>query len=197
MDVPAPLPLALEVPPEPEVTHSPALSLFARPGDGRLNMRRVAVLAAHGVRSSSVASVRDLLMENGVLVVVVAPRIGPVTASDGEPLQAAASFETTPSVLYDGVVLADGEESVEGLLRDGRTLEFVKDQYRHCKTILALGASSSILTRCGIDGSLPGGGTDPGVLSAPDDRSTDHLSAFLAALGRHRHWERDRDPPLI
>ena len=37
------------------------------------------------------------------------------------------------------------------LRADGRTLEFIKDQYRHCKPILAVGASDQLLTACGID----------------------------------------------
>ena len=31
------------------------------------------------------------------------------------------------------------------LAQDGHTMEFIKDQFRHCKTILALGASQLLL----------------------------------------------------
>src|SRR6186713_247278 len=46
--LPAPLPRALEKPAKPEVTKSPALSLLARPGDGSLRGRKVAILVAPG-----------------------------------------------------------------------------------------------------------------------------------------------------
>ena len=49
------------------------------------------------------------------------------------------------SVLYDALVLPEGAEAVDALRADGHTLEFIKDQYRHCKPILALGASEQLL----------------------------------------------------
>src|SRR4051812_28040744 len=47
--MPAPLPLALPNPAKPEVKKSPALSLMARPGDGTLKGRKIALLVAPGV----------------------------------------------------------------------------------------------------------------------------------------------------
>ncbi|HVZ36021.1 MAG TPA: catalase, partial [Polyangiaceae bacterium] len=44
MSLPKPLPRALKRPPEPEVTESPALSLFALPGNGSIATRRIAIL---------------------------------------------------------------------------------------------------------------------------------------------------------
>src|SRR5687768_10786912 len=49
IDVPKPLPKALKTVPQPEVKVSPPLSLFARPGDGSIKTRRVAILVADGV----------------------------------------------------------------------------------------------------------------------------------------------------
>lgn len=51
-EVPAPLPLAIDEPPDPEVKVSPALSLFARPGDGSICTRHVAILVADGVNGA-------------------------------------------------------------------------------------------------------------------------------------------------
>jgi len=52
--------------------------------------------------------------------------------------------------LYDAAMgqpskAPDGTDAVTALRADGRTLEFIKDQYRHCKPILALGASGQLL----------------------------------------------------
>ena len=52
--------------------------------------------------------------------------------------------------------------SHHALRADGRTLEFIKDQYRHCKPILAVGAGGQLLTACGIETALPDGPPDPG-----------------------------------
>ena len=48
-EMPAPMPKVLETEVKPEVAKSPALSLFARPGDGSIRARRVAILVADGV----------------------------------------------------------------------------------------------------------------------------------------------------
>ena len=42
---------------------------------------------------------------------------------------------------WDGVVIPGGDAGLAGL---GQAVDFVKDQYRHCKTILVLGAASSL-----------------------------------------------------
>src|SRR3569623_645711 len=48
MAVPEPLPRALKRLPKPEIQRSPALSLLARPGDGSIRTRRVAILVPGG-----------------------------------------------------------------------------------------------------------------------------------------------------
>ena len=52
-------------------------------------------------------------------------------------LEPDATLETMPSCLFDAVVVPDGEASAEALCSLGHAVEFVKDQYRHCKAILA------------------------------------------------------------
>ena len=60
--------------------------------------------------------------------------------------------------------LPDGAAAVEALGDVGQALEFVKDQYRHCKPILALGAGAELLAKAGIPPTLPSGEPDPGLL---------------------------------
>jgi len=97
--------------------------------------------------------------------------------------------------LYDAVVLPDGAGAIAALRADGRTLEFIKDQYRHCKPILALGASDQLLEACGIERTLPNGQPDPGVLASPDPKTA--VDDFVAAIARHRHFDRETDPPRV
>ena len=61
--VPPPLPLALDELPQPEVKVSPALSLFARPGDGSIRTRHVAILVAQGVDSADAKAIHAGLKE--------------------------------------------------------------------------------------------------------------------------------------
>jgi catalase len=94
-------------------------------------------------------------------------------------------------------VLPDGVDAVEALSKDGHTLEFLKDQYRHCKTILILGASSKLLKKAGIFEVLPSGDPDPGLLVAMPSGYDAAVQSFIGAIAKHRHPARDMDPPLI
>jgi catalase len=76
-------------------------------------------------------------------------------------------------------------------------MEFVKDQYRHCKPILALGASSALLEAAGAPRTLPDGSADEALLCYDSGAIGDALEAFTAALIRHRNWRRESDPPLV
>jgi len=76
-------------------------------------------------------------------------------------------------------------------------LEFLKDQYRHGKTILVLGAASKLLKKAGIFEVLPSGEPDPGLLVAEPSGYEPATQRFVEAIARHRHPERDTDPPLI
>jgi catalase len=198
MPLPPAMPRALEEPVEPEVQASPALSLMHRPGDGGVRTRKVAILIANGVEGAAVVALEEALLNAGALPVLVAPRLGTVTAADGTALEAAGSLENSPSVLFDAIVLPDGEAGIALLARLGQTLEFVTLQYRHCKTLLVLGAGKSLIDMYGISPLLPSGDPDPGIVL--DDMQGDFnetVGAFIEALGQHRHPAREIDPPPI
>ena len=197
MPVPDALPRALETPNKPEVTVSAALSLMALPGDGGIRTRKVALLAAHGVNGASLNAVQAALHAAGAVTVFVAPRLGVVKTADGAAVEATASFENAAPVLFDAVLLPDGEEGVKLLLRHPQAIDFVAQQYRHGKTLLALGSAKGLFDRAGVDAFLASGEADPGVLLAEaKDGETAH-AAFIAAIGKHRHPARETDPPRV
>ena len=74
-------------------------------------------------------------------------------------------------------------------------LEFIKDQYRHCKPILALGEGRQLLAACGIGATLPDGQADPGIVAG--ETAKDAGGAFIAAIAAHRHFGRETDPPRV
>ena len=197
LQVPAALPRALEAPNAPEVKVSAPLSLTALPGDGGIRTRKVALLAAHGVKGSSLRAVQAALHAAGAVPVVVAPRLGAIETADGETVEATASFENSPPVLFDAVLLPDGEAGVKLLLRHGQAVDFVALQFRHGKTLLALGASKALFDRAGVEAFLGSGEADPGVLLADANGTEAALAAFITAIGKHRHPERETDPPRV
>ncbi len=197
MNLPQAMPRAIKVVPKAETKVSKALSLTALPGDGGIVTRKIALLLAPGVHGASLSAIIQALSSAGAVPRLLGSRLGTVRSEEGTEFEVDATLENSPAVLFDAVVLPDGPASVDALLKDGHTLEFVKDQYRHCKTILALGASSALLKKAGISTSLPSGFKDPGVLATATDNEGDIAEAFIAAVAQHRHPVRDMDPPLL
>ena len=197
IEVPAPLPLALQQPPVPEVETSPALSLFARPGDGSIRTRRIAILIADGIDGAAATSFHQALAELGAVPRYVAARLGQVQSADGDSIEVEVSMEAMPAVLFDALVVPGGDAAAKFLGNLGHALEFIKDQYRHCKPILALGAGAKLLANAGVPATLPSGESDPGLLLFPDDGAGDALPQFVEAIAKHRHHAREMDPPAV
>jgi catalase len=184
--LPKPMPRLID-PPAVEVEQSPALSLTFRPGDGSIRGRRIAILMAPGLEGGSVKETEAALVKAGAVVRKLAARLGPVPVEgDGEAIEPDATLETMPSVLFDAVVVPDGQEAAKNLALLGHALEFIKDQYRHCKPILMLGTGRTVVEGAGV---LVGKGEDWAL--ARD------VKAFVKAAGRHRNWDRAQDPPLV
>jgi catalase len=175
----------------PEVTSSPALSLLARPGDGRIATRRIAILVAGDVAAKPLLAIQKALVDAGAVPRLVGIRLGSVRTSDGGTLEVDATFETAPGVLFDAVVVSDGAAAVKALARDGHAREFLREQYRHCKTILAIGAGAELLAQAGISPA-----DVPGVLRSGADGAAS-TEAFIAAVAKHRHFGRETDPPAV
>jgi catalase len=197
IELPEPMPRAMKNAPKAEISLSPALSLQALPGDGGIATRKIAIVLVDGVDQEPISELIEALDRAGAVTRLLGRRLGSVRSEEGEPLEIDATLENSPAVLFDALVLPGGSEGVDALCLDGRTLEFVKDQYRHCKTILALGGASKILTTAGIPLTLPSGEADPGVLIEGQNGNEANPQGFIAAIARHRHVERDRDPPLV
>ncbi len=192
-EMPEPLPKVLQKKVKPEVTQSKALSLFARRGDGSIRGRKVAIIVADGVINGYLATLAVRLAKEGAVPIMLGAKLGRVQPDRGKPIEIGASLEVAPSVVFDALVLPDGEAAAATLAANGRVLEFVKDTYRHCKPILAIGAASNVLEAAGVPITLPTGKPDPGLLVG-DAESVD---AFVKAVALHRHYERETDPPRV
>jgi catalase len=192
MEVPEPLPLSFE-PLDPEVTLSPALSLFARPGDGSIAGRRVAILVANGVDGENAFAVHKALTDAGAVPRVLSARLGPVDSFTGPSIDPDGTLETMPSCVFDAVVVPDGDASAAALCALGQAAEFVKDQYRHCKPILVIGAGRELLEKAGIE--VADG--DAALIAAPGPKAPKAIDAFMKAIAAHRNWARQADPPPV
>jgi catalase len=168
---------------------------MARPGDGTIKARRIAILVAEGAKSQSLEALANALLAAGAVPRFVGARLGAVLMTGGAR-QVDATVENMPSVLWDAVVIPDGDDALDQLGVDGRVLEFIKDQYRHCKPILAIGSATDLLQKAGIPETLLSGHADPGLLLMEGDDPAG-IAAFIAAIAKHRHFERETDPPRV
>jgi catalase len=183
--LPRPMPRLVEQP-RAEVSTSPALSLTFRPGDGGARGRKLAILLAPGAKANSVTRTQAALEKAGAVVRLVAARLGNIAADGDESLEPDATLETLPSVLLDAAVVPDGEGAADELSSLGQALEFLRDQYRHGKPILTLGSGARVLEAAGIP-----------TNDASDWALTRNVEAFVAAVSKHRNWDRGGDPPRI
>ena len=180
-----PLPKAmprLVEPPAEGPKESPALSLTYRAGNGDLRGKKVAVLVDPGVELSSLVRIREALSGAGAIVKLVASRLGAIEVAGGT-VQADATFETQPSVLFDAVALPDGDRAGDSGGPLEPAIDFLKDQYRHSKPILLDGGGEVWFERAGLS-------ADPADWAIARD-----LPGFLTALGEHRNW--DRTLPML
>jgi catalase len=148
-------------------------------------------LVADNVAGKQLIGIHKALGDAGAVPRFVGVRLGTVATSDSDAIEVDATFETMPAVLFDAVVLPDGAAAIAALAQDGHAIEFLRDQYRHCKTILALGAGEDLLEKAGL---RPG---DGGVLRSRSEDDGHALKTFMAAIAKHRHFEREADPPVV
>ncbi|MGV3710228.1 MAG: catalase [Gemmatimonas sp.] len=189
-------PRAFDTHVESEVEVSSALSLLSRPGETGVRTCKVAMLVADGVNGDAVLGTYKGLLDAGAVPRIVGGKLGTVKSSTGKPLHVEITIETAPSVLWDAVVLPDGEDASAALAAMGQAVEFVRDQYRHCKPMLVFESSNALLTAAGIPTALADGSEDPGIVQGNTQTPSD-LAAFSSALAKHRHYEREVEPTPV
>jgi catalase len=200
--VPAPQPLASGKRVRAEVDASAALSLFAHPGDGSVRTRRVALLVGDGIEAAALRATHRALTGAGAVPRFVGARLGRLQPADGAPINIEITMETAPAVLWDAVVLPGGRAAPDTLSASGQVREFIKDQYRHCKPMLVFGEGVALLDAAGVPSTLADGSPDPGLVLATAGAKAPGavarlIARFVAALARHRAFERETDPPRV
>ena len=182
-EMPAPMPKVMQKKVRAEVAESKPLSLFARRGNVGIQTRRIAMLdrRRRERRSGAGDCGADPRRRRGAGVRRAEARRG--ESGERRRVQADASLEVAPSVVFDAVVIPDGEATAAALAANGRALEFVKDQYRHCKAMLVAGAATLVLDKAGIPGELPTGDPDSGMIIGSAGVDTRALDAFVSGGG--------------
>jgi catalase len=157
----------------------------------------VAILVADGVDVDGAKALHAGLVAEGAVPRYVGPRLGTVQGDDGDSIEVEVTLETMPSVLVDAVAVPGGDAAASSLGKIGQAAEFIVNAYRHCKSILALGAGCTLVKNAGVPPSATSGHTDPGLMLIDNDDARAALPAFIEAIAMHRHYAREMDPPPV
>ncbi len=179
------------------IGNSPALSMANTVKDS-IKTRKVAVLTADGFDDSALSNMKQALTAAGGQAKVVAPRLGFLTSAKGAEVKIDFSLLTASSVMFDAVYIPGGEKSVEALKSEASALHFVKEAYKHCKTIAASGAGIELVRAPYVGADTAKNDAEgnqliaeEGVIIGHDAQAAKVASEFIKAIARHRHWSRE------
>ena len=179
-------------------TRSPALSM-TNSAKGGITTRKVAILAGDGVNDADLNGMKKALIEAGAQAKIVAPRLGILTSAKGAQLHIDFSFLTSSSVLFDAVFIPGGDKSIQALQQEDDAVEFVKEAYKHCKTLAATGAGGRFVRMACLGRDTAGVSEqegnqkteDEGLIIGKEHDIRSVASQFINAMARHRHWARE------
>jgi catalase len=170
-------------PAKKNIKPSPALSLIAK-HKATLEGRRIGCLVGDGTDAALVAALREAVENANAELLVIAPKISGVALARGKTLLADQALNGAPSVLFDAVVLALGEEAANVLSTEAAALDFVRDAFGHLKVIGYTAGSGALLAKAGIDAHAA-----PRGLVAID--ASGDMAAFIAQAKLGKVWERE------
>ncbi|MBY5754599.1 catalase [Rhizobium leguminosarum bv. viciae] len=177
-----PKPADAAMPTRQDLEPSPALSIIER-GPKRFEGRKLGILVSDGTDAAIFKSLLAEITEQKAAFEVIAPKIGGVTLSDGNWIEAHQMIDGGPSVLYDAVALLPSAEGTGDLLKEATARDFVADAFVHCKFIGYVETALPLMQKAGIADSL-----DEGVMALGAAKD---VPAFIKALGKLRVWGRE------
>ncbi len=153
--------------------------------------RKFAVLVADGFDATGVLALTKALAAEKAAAVLVGPRVGSVLGDDGKAYNPPFSILTTSSVLFDGVLVADGENA--GVwTTEADAVDFVREAFKHCKPVAATGAAVALLAAADVPGADPEDARPADDATIVGPRLNRALIArFMRAVAAHRLWARE------
>ncbi len=128
---------------------SPAVRIVGRMKQ-TLEGRAVGILIDDGSDAKALQALKAAIKAAGATPVVIAPKIGGATLSDGSHAPADAQLAGCPSVLLDAVALVLNGTSAERLSKDGAAVQFVMDAFAHLKAIGHSDEARPLLEKAGV-----------------------------------------------
>ncbi|QFY61137.1 catalase [Rhizobium grahamii] len=177
-----PGPADAAIPTRQDLEASPALSIVER-GPKRFEGRKLGIFVSEGVDAKLLKALTKAVTAEKGTVEIIAPKVGGVTADDGNWIEAHHMIDGGPSVLFDAVALLTSHQAIDDVAKEATARDFVADAFQHCKFIGFDPSSQPLLDKAGIAASL-----DEGTIQLSDPKD---ISAFVGQLGKLRVWGRE------
>ncbi len=178
--------LGIEIPAEkkaatlPEVQVSPRLSFEAfKPED--IKARKIALLVHDKANEASIKAVQAWAESEGAVVDVLTPKPGPVLGQQGEVIPSDGMQKAEPSIAYDAVVIADGD-NYDVVMKDGVATHYLLEAYKHLKPIVFLGDKGKLIEDLRLV-------SDEGTLANGQFEAVQ--DSFKTLILNHRVWTRE------
>lgn len=143
----------------------PAMRLLNFPSTAAVSRSaRVAILVGEGVDEASVKTIYGELLAYGAQPFLVGCDREKVVVADNISLGIDIFIGVRRPMLFEATVIPEGESFVKTVEHNTFILNFMRQQYHHCKPILAIGAASLLLEKFDISPSLPSGLSDPSII---------------------------------
>ena len=178
--------LGIEIPAEkkaatlPDVQISPRLSFEAfKPED--IKARKIALLVHDKANEASIKAVQAWAESEGAVVDVLTPKPGPVLGLQGDVIPSDGMQKAEPSIAYDAVVIADGD-NYDVVMKDGVATHYLLEAYKHLKPIVFLGDKGKLIEHLRLV-------SDEGTLASGQFEAVQ--DSFKTLILNHRVWARE------
>lgn len=176
-----------------KVTESPALSMENTRKD-TIKTRKVAILVEDGYDHAQLEEIRSFLKSEGAKSEIISTIFGMRKSSDGREVSTDKTYLTTASVTYDALFIPGGSHA-ETLMKQGDSIHFVNEVFKHCKPIGATGEGIRFLESTqikDIEFSSDNIMNNMGVVTLMNAADLSSFKQeFRNAIAQHRHWDRE------
>jgi catalase len=155
--------------------------------------RKVAILAADGVVTNQIKTIKQALKAVGVITEVVSKFKGTIQSAEGQAIEVDKTFLTSASPMFDAVYIPGGLKSVEALKMNGEAIHFINEAFKHCKPIAATGEGVDLLKASDIQGVVRLDKfvqDEQGIVATPSADANEIAKSFINAIAQHRYWNR-------
>ncbi len=143
--------------------------------------RKIAVLIHDKVHAESLRSIINWSIQENAIVHLLTPMLAPVKGSRDEVIPSDGMQKAEPSIIYDAVVIADGD-NLDAVLADGVSKHYLLEAYKHLKPVVLLGDKAELLDQLGLK-------PDEGTLLQDDFLQV--ADTLKQLLRHHRVWDRE------